>query len=249
MAAVVADPAVDEHGRFARRLFTPLPDRYDRLAEWLSFGQNRRWRRAMVDHVLADRPSLVLDVASGTAGVAIAEARACDTRVVGIDLTEAMLRRGARNVADAGLSGRIALILGRGEQLPFADASFDAVGFTYLLRYVPDPAAAVAELARVVRPGGVLANLEFQVPRSVFWRAWWWLYTRLVLPVAGYVTGGREWFRVGAFLGPSISAHYRRYPLSWTVAAWERAGMEDVEVRRMSFGGGLVMWGRKAGRG
>ena len=79
---------------------------------------------------------------------------------------------------------------------------FDALSFTYLLRYVPDPAAALAELVRVVRPGGVMANLEFLVPASAFWRMWWWLYTRLVLPVAGYVTGGSEWFRVGRVPGP-----------------------------------------------
>ncbi|HYA67382.1 MAG TPA: hypothetical protein VED63_01505, partial [Acidimicrobiales bacterium] len=72
-------------------------------------------------------------------------------------------------------------------------------------------------------------------------------YTRLVLPVAGYVTGGTEWYRVGVFLGPSISRHYRRYPVSWTVEAWRRAGMAEVEVRTMSLGGGLVMWGRKGG--
>jgi demethylmenaquinone methyltransferase/2-methoxy-6-polyprenyl-1,4-benzoquinol methylase len=247
VAVVAGDPAVGEHGRFARRLFAPLPDRYDRLAEWLSFGQNRRWRHEMVAHLLAGRPSLLLDVASGTAGVAIAEASAApQLRIVGVDLSEAMLGRGRANVAGAGLADRVVLALARGEQLPFADATFDAVGFTYLLRYVPDPAAAVAELARVLRPGGVLANLEFLVPRSRFWRAWWWLYTRAVLPAAGLLTGGRGWFKVGAFLGPSISGHYRRYPLEWTVGAWEAAGITAVRVRRMSLGGGLVMWGRKA---
>jgi demethylmenaquinone methyltransferase / 2-methoxy-6-polyprenyl-1,4-benzoquinol methylase len=245
MGTALTDPAADEHNRFARRLFTPLPHRYDRLAEWLSFGQNGRWRREMVAHVLDGRPSLVLDVASGTAGVAIAEARASSARVVGVDLTEAMLRQGAARVAEAGLSHRVALVLARGEQLPFADGAFDAVGFTYLLRYVPDPEAAIRELARVLRPGGTLANLEFLVPRSKFWRAWWWLYTRLVLPAAGFVTGGREWYRVGAFLGPSVSGHYRRYPVEWTVDAWKRAGIAEVGIRRMSLGGGLVMWGTR----
>jgi demethylmenaquinone methyltransferase/2-methoxy-6-polyprenyl-1,4-benzoquinol methylase len=137
--------------------------------------------------------------------------------------------------------------VGRGEQLPFPDASFDALSFTYLLRYVEDPAATIRELARVVRPGGVLANLEFLVPRTRFWRAWWWAYTRGVLPLAGALTGGREWYRVGRFLGPNISAHYRRFPVEWTVQAWRDAGITDVGVRRMSLGGGLVMWGRRAG--
>jgi demethylmenaquinone methyltransferase/2-methoxy-6-polyprenyl-1,4-benzoquinol methylase len=231
--------------RFAQRLFSPLPARYDRLAEVLSFGQNGRWRRAMVDHVVAAEPGLVLDVATGPAGVALQVAARTGARVVGVDVTEAMLRQARRNVADAG--ARVHLLLGRGEQLPFADATFDAVIFTYLLRYVDDPAATIRELTRVVRPGGVVANLEFNVPTSRFWHFWWVGYTRLVLPLAGWATGGREWYDVGRFLGPNISAHYRRYPLSWTIDAWRQAGMVDVGARPMSLGGGLVMWGTRAG--
>jgi len=230
----------------ARRLFDGLPDRYDRLAEWLSFGQNGRWRRALVDAIAEGRPASVLDVATGTAGVALALKARTGATVVGIDLTEEMLRRGQANVDRAGTSGLV-LTIGRGEQLPFPAATFDAVSFTYLLRYVDDPAAALRELARVVRPGGTVANLEFLVPPNPFWRAWWWLYTRFVLPSAGFVTGGVEWYRVGRFLGPSISRHYRRLPLRATVAAWEAAGITDVTVRPMSLGGGLVMWGRRAG--
>jgi demethylmenaquinone methyltransferase/2-methoxy-6-polyprenyl-1,4-benzoquinol methylase len=131
--------------------------------------------------------------------------------------------------------------------MPFADATFDALTFTYLLRYVDDPGATLCELARVVKPQGPVASLEFLRPRSRFWRCWWWLYTRLLLPSAGWVTGGKAWFEVGRFLGPNISAHDRRYPVEWTVEAWERAGFVDVGVRRMSLGGGLVMWGKRGG--
>jgi demethylmenaquinone methyltransferase/2-methoxy-6-polyprenyl-1,4-benzoquinol methylase len=236
-----------ERNSFAQDLFTPLPARYDRLAEILSFGQNGRWRRAMVDQIVRAPGKRVLDVASGTAGVAIQLARKTDARVLGVDLTEKMLRRGKANVAAAGLSGRIALVAGRAEQLPFPDASFDALTFTYLLRYVDDPQATLAELARVVKPGGQVASLEFCVPPSPFWHAAWWLYTRLLLPLGGLATGGREWFVVGRFLGPSISGHYRRYPVSWTARAWRDAGFTDVGVRLMSLGGGLVMWGTRSG--
>ena len=156
-----------------------------------------------------------------------------------------MLARGQENVAKAGMGERISLVAGRAEQLPFPDGTFDALTFTYLLRYVDDPQATLSELARVVKPGGTVASLEFLLPPSRFWRFWWWLYTRLVLPVGGWITGGREWFRVGRFLGPNISQHYRTYPLSWTEDAWRRAGFEDVGVRVMSLGGGLVMWGTR----
>jgi demethylmenaquinone methyltransferase/2-methoxy-6-polyprenyl-1,4-benzoquinol methylase len=235
-----------DRNRFAQDLFTPLPQRYDRLAEVLSMGQNGRWRRAMIDRIVPSSPGRVLDVASGTAGVALQLASRTAANVVGVDLTMGMLGQGRRNVAQAGMAGRVQLVAGRAEQLPFPDDTFDALTFTYLLRYVDDPQATLHELARVVKPGGAVASLEFFLPPSRFWRAWWWLYTRLVLPAGGWMTGGREWLRVGRFLGPNISGHYARFPLSWTEDAWRRAGFENVGVRVMSLGGGLVMWGTRS---
>src|SRR5262249_1734729 len=156
-------------------------------------------------------------VATGPAGVARELARRTVARVVGIDLSEPMLRRGVAEVANAGLDSQIELLIGQAEQLPFPDACFDGLTFTYLLRYVEDPAATLRELARVLRPGAPMASLEFAVPPRWWWRISWWAYTRLVLPVAGLITGGRAWFDVGRFLGPSISSHYERYPIAWTI--------------------------------
>jgi len=235
--------------RFARELFDPLPARYDRLAEILSFGQNGRWRSAMVDRVLpaaGSEPGNEAGNQQGTAGVALQLERRAGVKVVGVDLTEAMLRQGRRRVAAAGKSSRIGLVAGRAEQLPFPDRHFDALTVTYLLRYVQDPQATLAELARVLRPGGTMASLEFCAPASPVWGPAWWAYTRLLLPAGGLALGGREWYRVGRFLGPNISAHYRRYPVSWTVQAWQKAGFTDVSARVMSLGGGLVMWGTRA---
>jgi demethylmenaquinone methyltransferase / 2-methoxy-6-polyprenyl-1,4-benzoquinol methylase len=234
--------------RFAQDLFTPLPRRYDVLEELLSLGQNARWRREMVAHVDNGSPMAILDVATGTAGVALALARRTSAQITGIDITEAMLQRGHARVAQVGAADRVRLVVGQAERLPFPDQSFDALTFTYLLRYVSDPAATLRELARVLKPGAAIASLEFSVPPNRFWRFWWWGYTRGVLPVAGYLTGGREWGRVGRFLGPNISGHYERYPVAWTIRAWSDAGFADVGVRSMSLGGGLVMWARKAGR-
>ncbi len=234
-----------DRNRFAQQLFAALPRRYDKLAEVLSLGQNGRWRWAMTDRIAPTSPATVLDVASGTAGVALQLADRTSSHIVGVDLSRSMLARGQENVAKAGLGRRIQLVAGRAEQLPFSDGAFDALTFTYLLRYVDDPQATLCELARVVKPGGAVASLEFLVPPSRFWRFWWWLYTRLVLPIGGCITGGREWFRVGRFLGPNISQHYRTYSLSWTEAAWREAGFENVGVRVMSLGGGLVMWGTR----
>lgn len=230
--------------RAARELFGPLPKRYDLLAELLSLGQNRRWRRRMVDQVAATAPQTILDVATGTAGVALQFAARTDAFVIGVDVTKEMLELGREKVSRKRVGGRVHLILGAGERLPFEEATFDALAFTYLLRYVPDPGHALRELARVVRPGGRMASVEFLVPPNSFWRFWWWLYTRTLLPAAGAL-GGRAWLEVGRFLGPSISEHYRRYPLHWQLEAWRKAGMVDVSFSVMSLGGGLVMWGTK----
>ena len=231
----------------ARTVFAGLPDRYDRLGYLLSFGQDRRWRRAVVQQAAAVSPRLVLDVATGPAGVALAVAARTGADVVGVHLNEPMLRAGLPKLRGQGRPGRVRLAAGRADQLPFADTTFDAVTFSYLLRYVDDPAATVAELARCLRPGGVLASLEFYVPPQPVWHASWWCYTRLGLPVLGGLTGGRPWWEVGRFLGPSISGHYRRHPLAAHLAAWQAAGLTEVGCRLMSLGGGLIMWGRKTG--
>ena len=227
-------------------MFADLPARYDRLAYLLSFGQDRRWRRAVVDHTAAGRPHRVLDVATGPAGIALAVAGRTGADVVGVDLNEPMLRAGVAGIRRPGQRGRVRLAVARADDLPFADGTFDAVTFSYLLRYVDDPAATIAEMARCLRPGGTLASLEFHVPPRPAWRASWWLYTRLALPLLGGLTGGAAWYRVGRFLGPSISVHYRQHPLGEHIAAWQAAGVTDVGVTLMSLGGGLVMWGSKA---
>ena len=132
-------------------------------------------------------------------------------------------------------------VLARAEALPFADATFDALTVTYLLRYVDDPGATLRELARVVRPGGVVASLEFGVPTSPVWRAAWWGYTRWVMPLIGALDS-REWREVGRFLGPSIERFWRRYPLAEQQRLWAAAGLAPGRARRMSLGGGVVMW-------
>jgi demethylmenaquinone methyltransferase/2-methoxy-6-polyprenyl-1,4-benzoquinol methylase len=230
---------------FAADLFEDLPPRYDRLTEVLSLGQNSRWRRELVRHIVRFRPRRILDVATGTAGVAIALAKATDAEIVGVDISEPMLERGRTSVYAAGLDQRIHLQVARAEQLPFPAGSFDAVSFTYLLRYVADPEATLAEMGRVLRPGGGMASLDFFVPPHPLWRLGWKLYTRVLMPSGGYVLGGPAWWKAGRFLGPSIDSFHRNWPMYRLYEAWREAGMIDVEHRVASLGGGLVMWGQK----
>jgi demethylmenaquinone methyltransferase / 2-methoxy-6-polyprenyl-1,4-benzoquinol methylase len=227
----------------ARELFAPLGPTYDRYASLLSFGQDPRWRRFLVSRIEAGAGERVLDVATGTAAVAIELARyGCS--VVGLDQSPEMLAEGRVRVARAGLAGRIELLEGRAEALPFEDGSFDALTFTYLLRYVDDPAATLVELARVVRPGGTIASLEFGVPPGVLPRAAWNLYVGVGLPLAGRLVSP-GWHEVGSFLGPSIRGFYERFPLGALLDLWRAAGIEDVRHRRLSLGGGIVTWGRR----
>jgi demethylmenaquinone methyltransferase / 2-methoxy-6-polyprenyl-1,4-benzoquinol methylase len=186
----------------------------------------------------------VLDVATGTAAVAIELVRQRGCRVVGIDQSAEMLAAARGRVEQAGFAERIQLAEGTADALPFPDRSFDALTFTYLVRYVEDPAATLAELARVVRPGGVIAGLEFGLPRGV-WRPLWELYVRVGLPVAGRVISP-GWHEVGTFLGPSIRGLHARLPIERQLELWREAGIEDVRVRRLSLGGGYVIWGRRA---
>ena len=218
----------------AERIFTGIGSSYDRVATVLSFGQDPRWRRALVDAVDARPWDRVLDVATGTGMVAQALRERFGCTVVGLDQSPDMLRiaRTRDGVFEA-------IVEGRAEVLPFPDAAFDHLTFTYLLRYVDDPAATMRELARVLRPGGRIAMVEFGLPGWP-WRAPWWLYTRVGLPLAGRVVSAR-WFHVGAFLGPSIERFYARHPVAALERYWEEAGLTNVRTRRKSLGGGIVM--------
>src|SRR5207302_10959410 len=189
----------------------------------------------------------VLDVATGTGMVAVARAGRSACEVVGVDQSEAMLAEARARVGrDPGLAARVTLLHGEAERLPFADAEFDALTFTYLLRYVDDRAATMRELARVVRPGGRIGMVEFGVPQVAPLRALWRVHTRVGLPLLGRVVSS-AWFEVGRFLGPSIEELHAREPdLS---ALWRTAGIAEIRERRMSFGAGLVMWGIRNGHG
>jgi demethylmenaquinone methyltransferase / 2-methoxy-6-polyprenyl-1,4-benzoquinol methylase len=227
----------------ARELFAPLGTTYDRWSRLLSLGQDPRWRRFLVSRVPAGTDDQVLDVATGTAAVAIELARRTGCRVVGLDQSPEMLAAGRQRVEAAGLGDRIQLVEGSAERLPFPDGSFDALTFTYLLRYVEDPEATLGELARVVRPGGTMTALEFGLPRGI-WRAPWELYVRIGLPVAGRLISS-GWHEVGSFLGPSIREFHARLPVRRQLELWRSAGFENVRARRLSLGGGYVVWGRR----
>jgi demethylmenaquinone methyltransferase / 2-methoxy-6-polyprenyl-1,4-benzoquinol methylase len=232
----MADAAAARTQR-ALELFAPLGPTYDRCARVLSLGQDPRWRRFLVSRIEAGPGDRVLDVATGTGLVAAELIRRKSCTVVGLDQSPEMLAVARERLPD------LELVEASAETLPFADESFDALSFTYLLRYVDDPGATLAELARVVRPGGTIAGLEFGVPQGI-WRPLWRAYVGVVLPAAGR-TIDPGWHEVGGFLGGSIREFWGRYPLELQLELWRAAGVENVTYRRLSLGGGIVTWGRR----
>src|SRR6201987_2383032 len=208
--------------RHTLALFAGLPGAYDRMGAVLSFGQDPRWRRALIDAIDPRPGQRILDVATGTGLVAFGLAER-GAEVVGLDQSEQMLAGARRRLATRPAPAEpISLVAGGAEQLPFADGEFDALSFTYLLRYVDDRAETMRELARVVKPGGRIGMLEFGVPSQPVLRAAWRAYTRVGLPAVGRLASP-AWYEVGRFLGPSIEGLADQEPD--LPALWRGAGI------------------------
>lgn len=236
-------PSPAEAARTPQRIFSPIAANYDPPAQVLSLFQYRRWHRFLLS-LVPDRPgNLILDMATGTGALALDLAGRAGTRIIGADITRPMLLRAQSRSAD--LEVDLSLVQCTGETPPFREGTFDAVVFAYLLRYVSDVPATLAALTRLLKPGGIIASLDFGVPRGG-WYPLWRLYTDAVLPAAGRLFS-RDWQRVGTFLGPSIRDFYRRWPLPDLLDAWREAGLAKVDYRRLSLGGSLAIWGRRAG--
>jgi demethylmenaquinone methyltransferase/2-methoxy-6-polyprenyl-1,4-benzoquinol methylase len=214
-----------------RSMFDRIARRYDLLNRLLSVGTDVRWRRACVDLLDLDRPARVFDLCTGTADLLVeALGRDRGHRGVGVDLSEQMLRRGAAKLTRRDLAGRAALAAGDAEALPVSSGCFDAATIGFGIRNVGNPAAALAEIRRVLRPGGRLVVLEFSLPRG-------WLgavyrrYFRGVLPrIGALVSGDSEAY---SYLPASVE----RFPTPEAFAAlMEQAGFTAVRWRLLSGG-------------
>jgi demethylmenaquinone methyltransferase/2-methoxy-6-polyprenyl-1,4-benzoquinol methylase len=239
-----SQPAVPVRRTLAQDLFDGVAPSYDTLAQVLTFFQYLRWREFLVSRMALRPGNLVLDVCTGTAGVAMEIADHHNGQIVGLDVSHLMLEAGLLAIEKKSLDGRVQLVQGRAEHLPFPDQTFDAVVFTYLLRYVQDPDATIRELCRVLKPGGELLSLEFGIPEALWVRTIWRIYNRVVMPVMTLPVS-RGWHRMGCFLGPSISGFCRRYPVERIAAIWRDNRIPLVETRPLLKGVAIVMWGTK----
>ena len=223
-------------------MFDAIAPRYDLLNRVLSLGIDQRWRRKAVAMLEAEQPERILDVATGTADLALEAVRLDPKKVVGVDLSEEMLRRGREKIEQRGLSDRVVLQRGDAEKLPFSDNQFHAALVAFGVRNFQDLDKGLAEIRRVLRPDGVLVVLEFSKPRVFPIKQAYAFYSRFVLP------------RVGQAVSKDDGA-YRYLPAS--VAAFpdgeafldrmRQAGYHEPMCRPLTFGIASLYKGRVEG--
>src|SRR5262245_12246469 len=172
--------------RYVRRLFATIADRYDFITVALSYGQDRRWKRRLVD-LASPRPGAqALDLATGTGDIAFALASR-GARVVGLDITTRMIELAQSKIDRSGRAGAPQFLVGDMLALPFPDASFDIITTGYGLRNVPNLALAIQEIHRVLKPGGQMLSLDFNRPSNALVRAAYLVYLNSVGGALGWV--------------------------------------------------------------
>jgi demethylmenaquinone methyltransferase/2-methoxy-6-polyprenyl-1,4-benzoquinol methylase len=232
-------PLSSETPDLPHRVFSPIARDYDTPALVLSLFRYRAWHRFLLSRLDLPPGARVLDMATGTGAIALDLLQQLGAEVVGGDVTREMLCRAEQRAKRSNVD--LALVECTAEAPPFRDASFDAITFAYLLRYVHDVAGTLDALGSLLKPGGVMVSLDFAVPRGLWYRLWR-LYTSVALPAGGLLFS-RDWQRVGAFLGPNIRDFYRRWPEDRLMSAWRDAGFNNVRSRRLTLGGAIVIWG------
>ena len=233
-------PATDGSGA----MFDRIAGRYDLLNRWMSFGMDRGWRRKTIASLELEPGHRLLDLATGTADLALRALRKHpEIHVVGVDPSQAMLDVGAEKRHRAGMDERLQLQVGDAQSLPFEDNSFDAVCIGFGIRNVPDRPRALAEMARVTRPGGHIAILELSEPKRGFVAPLTRLHIRHIVPRLGALLSGSREYR---YLQTSIAA----FPSPDAFAAlMEDSGIEVTRLRRFGFGSCILYQGRPKSAG
>ena len=212
-------------------MFDGIAGRYDFLNRVLSMGIDVGWRKKLVREALADKPRHILDVATGTADLALELAKACHAKVTGVDISNGMLEVGRQKVAKAELGSSVELIYGDSEALPFDDASFDLVTASFGVRNFQNLEAGLREMGRVLKPGGKMLILEFSQPEQSPFKEAYGFYSKQILPRIGKAISGDG--SAYAYLPESVNAF--PYGLEF-VRILDLCGLKKATARPLSFG-------------
>jgi len=239
---VEGDPSAAKRAEI-RRMFGSIAHRYDLLNRLLSLRRDVYWRRVAVAQAHIPPRGTVLDLCAGTADVALEVLRQVPSaRVVAVDNCEPMLVLGLQKARRNAVPDRIRFVAAPAERLPFADAAFDGAIVAFGVRNIADQRRGMAEMARVLKPGGRAVILEFSTPRSFLFGPLYRIYSHRILPtIGGLVSGNRAAY---AYLPTSVDGFLSPDGLR---VLMEQTGFAPVAVRPLTFGIVSIHQGQKAG--
>jgi demethylmenaquinone methyltransferase/2-methoxy-6-polyprenyl-1,4-benzoquinol methylase len=166
-------------------MFDTISSEYDNLNRVISFGVDVSWRKKIVKMVASRNPKVILDVATGTGDLAILLSQIDTEKIVGLDISAGMLEIGKQKIAARNLSGRIEMVLGDGEKIPFEDNTFDAITVAFGIRNFENLEAGLSEILRVLKPEGQFVILETSVPEKFPFKQGYNFYTKNIMPLIG----------------------------------------------------------------
>lgn len=221
-------------------MFNNIAGKYDFLNHFLSAGIDIIWRKKAVSLLKAEQPKLVLDIATGTADFAIETLRLNPEKIVGVDISEGMLAVGREKLAKRGLSHKIELKYGDSENLPFADNSFDAITVAFGVRNFEHLAKGLAEMNRVLKPGGMAVVLEFSKPRSFPMKQLYQFYFKNILPVVGKIVSKDN--AAYTYLPESVQAFPDGQDF---INIFQEVGFKNIQWHSLTFGISSIYTGKK----
>ena len=223
---------LSEKGHNIQQMFDTIAPRYDFLNRLLSFGIDRRWRKKAVRLLKYREGSRILDVATGTCDVALEIARStpASVRITGADFSPEMIGLGEVKVQASPYAGRIDLKVAPCEDLPFPSETFDSITIAFGIRNVVDRKLGLAEMWRVLKPGGRMIILEFSTPRSLLFRQIYHFYFRTVLPFVG---GLFSKYNAYKYLPDSVMEFPPHEEFAQMIV---EAGFRSVHIKELTFG-------------
>ena len=221
-------------------MFDEISQHYDFLNHFLSFGIDRKWRKEMIKILAVRHPETILDVATGTADLAIAMTDTHPRKITGIDISEKMLRLADEKISTAGFKDLITLLPGDAEALPFPEDTFDAVTVAFGVRNFENLRLGLIEMKRVLHPGGILLILEFSHPATFPVKQFYQVYSRLIIPLFGRLISHHS--DAYQYLPDSVASFPSENSF---IAMLEDLGLKNTGRKSLSMGIASIYWAEK----